>query len=222
MNGDIRLWFQKTGPLRFTSHLDFMRYFGRVLKLSGLPVWYTQGFNQRMYFAFGQPLSLGMSGRREFCDLSLTQEVPKEEILESLRRYNAQGFEVYDVTAPVMKLGEVSFGEYEALYLPSNLSAEELYQKVRDILSLPEFLIQKKTKARGGFKTLDLMPYLASIEFSKTDEGVLAHMILPCGNNRENVSPKLIFEAIRDFSGDSVFQQIERIGFYNAEKESFR
>ena len=222
MNGDIRLWFRKTGPLRFTSHLDFMRYFGRVLQLSKLPVWYTQGFNQRMYFAFGQPLSLGMSGRREFCDLTLTQDVSRGEILSSLRKYNAQGFEVYDVTVPEMKLGEVAFGEYEALYLPQNASPQELFGKIRDILSLPEYLIQKKTKARGGFKTLDLMPYLATIEFSETPEGVRAHMILPCGSGRENVSPKLIFEAIRDFSGYSIFQQIERIGFYDAEKESFR
>ncbi len=221
MNGDIRLWFSKTGPLRFTSHLDFMRYFGRVLKLSKLPVWYTQGFNQRIYFAFGQPLSLGMSGRREFCDLSLTQDVPKEDILRALRSYNAQGFEVYDVTVPQMKLGEVSFGEYEALYLPEDATPQELFQKVREILSQPEFLIQKKTKARGGVKTLDLMPYLATIEFAQREDGVFAHMILPCGSSRENVSPKLVFEAIRDFSGYSIFQQIERIGFYNAEKESF-
>ena len=65
------------------------------------------------------------------------------------------------------------------------------------------------------------MPYLATIEFAQREDGVFAHMILPCGSSRENVSPKLVFEAIRDFSGYSIFQQIERIGFYNAEKESF-
>ena len=74
MIGKVRLWFKKTGPLKFTSHLDFLRYFQRVIKMSKIPIWYTQGYNPKMYVAFGLPLSLGMTGKNEFAEIRLTEE----------------------------------------------------------------------------------------------------------------------------------------------------
>ena len=41
----IRISFEKRGEAAYISLLDLQRVFHRILKRSGLPVYYTQGFN---------------------------------------------------------------------------------------------------------------------------------------------------------------------------------
>ena len=43
---NVRMWFKKGGAAKYISHLDLTHCMGRALKLSGLPIWYTQGFNR--------------------------------------------------------------------------------------------------------------------------------------------------------------------------------
>ena len=44
----VRIRFEKTGEAAYISLLDLQRVFHRILKRSGLPVYYTQGFNPHM------------------------------------------------------------------------------------------------------------------------------------------------------------------------------
>ena len=48
----VRIWFTKTGEASYISLLDLQRVMGRALKRSGLPVWYTLGFNPHIYMTF--------------------------------------------------------------------------------------------------------------------------------------------------------------------------
>ena len=58
----VRVWFRKAGAAKYISHLDLTHCMGRALKLSRLPVWYTEGFNPRIYMTYAMPLSLGVAG----------------------------------------------------------------------------------------------------------------------------------------------------------------
>ena len=64
----VRLFFKKNGPLKFVSHLDMNRVMIRLLRLSKVPVWYTEGFNRHPYITFALPLSLGFSSEYEVMD----------------------------------------------------------------------------------------------------------------------------------------------------------
>ena len=48
--------------------------FHRLLKISGLPVWYTQGFNPHIYLSFSCPLSLGQESLCESCEVKTERE----------------------------------------------------------------------------------------------------------------------------------------------------
>ena len=52
----IRISFEKRGEAAYISLLDLQRVFHRILKRSGLPVYYTQGFNPHIYLSFSCPL----------------------------------------------------------------------------------------------------------------------------------------------------------------------
>ena len=65
----VRIRFEKTGEAAYISLLDLQRVFHRILKRSGLPVYYTQGFNPHIYLSFACPLSLGQESLCECCEV---------------------------------------------------------------------------------------------------------------------------------------------------------
>ena len=48
----VRIFFEKCGEAAYISLLDLQRVFHRMLKMSNLPVYYTQGFNPHIYLSF--------------------------------------------------------------------------------------------------------------------------------------------------------------------------
>ena len=61
----VRAIFEKTGRSKYISHLDLNRCMLRTFRRSGLPIWYTEGFNPHLYYAFALALSLGFESSCE-------------------------------------------------------------------------------------------------------------------------------------------------------------
>ena len=72
----VRIWFTKTGEASYISLLDLQRVMQRALKRSGLPVWYTLGFNPHIYMTFACPLPLGQESLVESVDVKTETEAP--------------------------------------------------------------------------------------------------------------------------------------------------
>ena len=73
---DARIFYRKTGRAKYISHLDLARCMQRAVKRTGLPVWYTVGFNPRLYLGFALPLPLGQESVCETVDLCLMEDIP--------------------------------------------------------------------------------------------------------------------------------------------------
>ncbi len=82
-----RMKFTKTGSMRFIGHLDVMRYFQKAFRRAGIRVSYSKGFSPHQIMSFASPLGLGLSSEGEYLDLSLEEEISKEEFL---KRVNEQ------------------------------------------------------------------------------------------------------------------------------------
>ena len=48
----VRIWFRKTGRVKYVSHLDIMRCMTRAVRRAQIPLWYTEGFNPHPYLNF--------------------------------------------------------------------------------------------------------------------------------------------------------------------------
>ncbi len=79
----IRVRFEKTGPVRFVGHLDFMRTFTKIIRKSGLAAVYTKGFNPHMVLSFADPLGVGQQSTGEYADIEFayrdTAELTEQE-----------------------------------------------------------------------------------------------------------------------------------------------
>ena len=110
----VRIRFEKTGEAAYISLLDLQRVFHRILKRSGLPVYYTQGFNPHIYLSFACPLSLGQESLCECCEVKTEAEDPQLDTwCDVLQPYMPRGIKVLSA---LQALGD-SQGALENYYL---------------------------------------------------------------------------------------------------------
>ncbi len=102
----LRVRYARQGLARFTSHLDAVRMWGRVVRRAGVPVCMGAGFVRRPSIRFGYPLPLGMASRAEYVDLFLHSGMEPREAAERLDRALPKGFSVLAVRK--VPLGESS------------------------------------------------------------------------------------------------------------------
>jgi radical SAM-linked protein len=92
----LRVRYSKTGCAGYTSHLDMVRMWGRVLRRSDLPVSWSDGYVSRPRVHFGPPLPLGIISIAEYLDIRLNTILPggTEELLN---RFMPAGIRVEEI-----------------------------------------------------------------------------------------------------------------------------
>ena len=202
---NVRVWFEKKGAVRYISHLDLTRNMSRGIKLSGLPVWYTEGFNPRIYMTYAMPLSLGVCGERECMDIRLTEEFPLEEIAPRLNAHLPADLRALEATEPVAKFEEIQYGDYEVFLESQNPAA--LQAKLDALLGREAILVRKHTKK--GDKDFDIKPDFADIQVQTQENGLLLQLRLPCSMSG-STNPALLLEALKQYEGEEPYSTITR------------
>jgi hypothetical protein len=101
-----RITFCKCWTGRMLSHLDMMRGWSRALRRTGMPVYFTQGFNPRPQVSYlTPPLGLGQTSECETIGFRFEQDVMIERLREELATKTPTGTIFLDVApAPGEKL----------------------------------------------------------------------------------------------------------------------
>ena len=94
----IRLGYRKLGRTAYTSHLDLVRAFPRMLRRVGLPLYYSEGFRPLPRLTFGPALPVGTSSLCEHVDVRLrADENPNlEQLCARLNEAAIDGIEFFD------------------------------------------------------------------------------------------------------------------------------
>ncbi len=189
---NTRIFFSKTDRAKYISHLDLYGVVQRSIKRAKLPVWYTEGYNPRMYVQFMLPLSLGQEGLREAADFRLLEDISHEEVTERLNRALPRDIRVVETSVPVKKNTDIASAEYE-------ITANIDNAKFLEFTDQETIMTEKKTKR--GVSEIDLKPCLLSVE---TGEKIL--LKLPAGNEF-NINPQLVLSAYEKFSSEKIKKQ---------------
>ena len=216
---NVRVWFKKDNECRYISHLDLNRCMLRALHKSKIPVWHTEGFNPHPFATFPLPLSLGFRGINECMDIRLIDEISNEKLISNLNRCLPSGVRTFAVTEPVMKAGKIAFARFNIKVSSDELNSHKVYEKLSELLSSEEILIDKRTKS--GVKTVDLKKSIKSYELSEMFDFVELKIILSAGST-DNANPNLIISALEKYTEKTFYADITREDLYNSEMEPFR
>lgn len=186
---NTRVFFSKLDRAKYISHLDLAGVMQRAIKRAALPVWYTEGYNPRMYTQFMLPLSLGQESLREAVDMRLLEQLPFSEIAKRMNEALPSDIRVTEVGVPVFKNTDIAAAEYE-------ISGELDFGQFREFVGREHIPAEKKTKK--GVSELDLKQHILFVQVS--DKITIR---LPAGVDF-NVNPQLVLDAFSALTGSSV------------------
>ena len=206
--------FEKGEALRHIGHLDLVRSMQRILRRTGLPVNYSQGFNPHMVLNFASPLSVGAAGRREIMDVALSGEVPEEVFLSKLKEALPPALKAVMLRtvadtypAPMSRLYAAS---YEIRI--GGAAGETLAQAIPSFLKKNEIPALRKTKS--GEKPCDIRPMIYVLSCRETD-GDYVFMATLALREEATLKPDLLLTALSQFSGvDCPAYSLVRTGLF--------
>lgn len=190
----------------------------RIFRRSGLPVWYTEGFNPHPYYSFALALSLGFESGCEILDFNITDDnMPVEVIREKLNAVMPEGMKIVSVRPQKKKITEIAKAEYRIVLTSDD--TEQLFADIQGLMAAEEILIEKKTKR--GMKTVDIKPETEILKVEKSGEVLEIIMRLPAGT-QTNFNPTLFLDALKNTGtqGFSV-EKITRTGILCKNNEIF-
>jgi len=222
----VRLKFIKTGSLQYISHLDLQRTFNRILVRSGLPVWYSKGFNPHIKLVFSTPLSVGTQSECEYLDLRLDREMPLDKVKELLNAEMTEELYVTDVYIPTAKFSDIAYCRYEYEIFSDGVS-KELCGEISELFSTSPLKMVKKTKS--GEKEIDIVPLIKSFEVGYCESfGTLKLEAVLSAATDSFLNPEMIITALKErlliLCGDpsKEWYTITRKEALTAELKSFR
>ena len=92
----IRVKYEKTGPLRFISHLDVMRYFQKGIRRAGLDISYTKGMSPHQIISFAAPMPLMMTSLGEYFDAEFESVTTAEDMVQSFNSVGSPFLKMVD------------------------------------------------------------------------------------------------------------------------------
>ncbi len=205
--------------MKFVSHLDMNRYFTRLIRVSKIPAWHTEGFNQHVYLTFALPLSLGMTTDYDVIDIKMTDDdFTDDMIVSALSKHAAEGLKILSAGPIVMKTPELTFAKYSLCYKDSDT---ELLKRFQAMLNGNVIIAQKKGK-KGKVTEVNLAEKIKSINTTLSDGKLLVEVVLPAGNT-ENINPSLFADAFCDVGERRPEEYtVNRDMLYNAEMDIFK
>ena len=208
----IRLQFEKNMP--YISHLDLMKAVQKILKRTGRPWKYSEGFNPHMVLNIANPLPLGIVGKQEFLDFELkTDTLPFGEVKEKLRLASPEGIvpvEIY--TENLKKFNDTHNADYQIV-----IRTQET-DKIREFLAQETIPFEKFSK--GKTKTIDLKELMFGYELTNTEDGLTLRLNCACGNEK-TLNPLLLKKAMIDNGIEITAFLATRLGFYDKDGNGF-
>ncbi len=222
----MRLKFVKVGNLQYISHLDLQRTFNRVLVRSGLPIWYTKGFNPHAKLVFSTPLSVGTQSECEFLDIRLDRALSCDVVMEKLNAELTDEMYITEVYMPETKFADIAFCEYRYELSLEN-SSEALAEDIEKLLTTSPLTLTKKTKS--GEKDIDIIPLINSVSAKYlSDKGTIAISATLSAGSDNFLNPEMLITAMKAnlgiLSGDpsNEWYSITRIRSLKADMTDFR
>lgn len=204
--------FQKGEQVRWLGHLDLQRVFERAVRMSGLDVAYTQGFNPHAKMSIASALPLGATADREWLVLSIAGT---PDPLDAAKRLNArlpEGLQIVEarVLAEGKPIPSASNFVVE-IGLPQGVSLDDLRGAVDEILSRHDIPTQRETSKKGKRKIVNIRPGISDLGILRAERPDRARLAMRLPHLEFTVKPAEVVSALAE-----VIPGLEMISIHRA------
>jgi radical SAM-linked protein len=157
----LRLRYAKRGKLRFTSHRDIARVFERALRMAGVPMAYSQGFNPHPKVSWVGAAPTGAASEAEYVEIQVVGGVDPAALRTALDTALPPGIDIMDVVvAGGGSLPERIDTSRWLIEVPG-VGADQLRPAVAALLATDSVQVERTTK--DGRRTIDVRPAVVSL-----------------------------------------------------------
>ncbi len=192
-----RLTFTKEYPVKYVGHMDVVLTWTRAFRRAGVPLAYSEGFNPRAKIQVAASLPVGTMGSAEMMDITLTEPMEPDDILQRVNATLPNGYRLLAVEAIAADTPKLQASLRQAEYrvtVETDLSAEEIQSRIEHLLAQPQ-IIQTRIR-RKREETFDLRPLVFDISLvEKVGDDVVLAMRLATGQHG-NARPDAVLYAL--------------------------
>lgn len=214
----LRVRFRKFGAMLYISHLDLSKTMTRAIVCSGLPVYYTEGYNPIPKLVFATPLSVGCGGENEVLDIRLMQALGNAEIMEKLKAAMPNGIEVTAVYEQKSKLTDIKWAENEITF--NNVSVRDgICDEIEEMFSHPVMMMKR---SKSGEKECDITALIRSVK-SEAVGNTLTITAITSAEQENYLNPEYVAQAVENkfaISGERGSHVIVRKKLFLADGET--
>ncbi|MBR4035824.1 MAG: TIGR03936 family radical SAM-associated protein [Oscillospiraceae bacterium] len=185
----VRIKFQKTGLSMFFSHLDLQKVMQRALKISGLPVWYSKGFNPHIYMTFTLPLSLGHESLCESFDFRLEEELTEQQILKAMEGTLPDGIILTAAGAPDYDASQIKYALYRIKMYGDKSVLEDC---ISHFNNSEEIVVTKTSKKKST--DINIKTEIKDLKIVESESDNLTFTALFPAGTTYNLNPALLLE----------------------------
>jgi len=160
--------FRKGPEMKWLGHLDLMRVFERAIRMSGIAVAYTQGFNPRVKMSIASALPLGATADNDLVTLHIADPVDAKDVIIRLNRCLPEGLKLTSAQVLYAKGPAVVAGEFVVeVSLPALRQAQDagsvdkLRAAVDELMARAE--IPWERESGGKRRRVDLRPGIEAL-----------------------------------------------------------
>ncbi len=181
-----RLKLQKTGFLKYISHLDWLRMIYRALRKAGIKLCFTKGFNPSPKIAIGNALPLFVESICEYADIEILNFADEEELRAKINEFlpeESKILKIVKISKDKKTLDrQVSWAEYVSEPLDLHvLEAINLNCAINDFLSKDKVFFRKEKhkalKHKCRIQVIDIKPCVQSVLLEDEDSGKLRFIL---------------------------------------------
>ena len=214
----LRIKFRKYGPVRYTGHLDVMRFFQKAIRRAQIDVVYSRGFSPHQVMAFAAPLGVGLTSNGEYMDIEVHSITSCADVLERLNAVSAPGIEVTSVKILPDTAGNamasVAAAAYTVRFREGREPGADLAAALPAFLSREQILVTKETKK--GKREVDIRPGIFQLAVCMEDfcmeegqtSGRMVIRMLVDASSSGNIKPVQVIEAMLAEQGESLQENV--------------
>lgn len=192
----VRIKYTKTGPMRFISHLDVMRYFQKALRRAEFDVRYTQGFSPHQILSFAAPMPLGLTSEGEYFDGEFNSVTTTFDMVETFNQTASPYLKITDIVILPDNAGNAMSVVTASDYIITlneegnqHITTEKLEAGVHFLAEQQEIMVMRKTKKKEVLT--DIRPMILKAKYS--DNRI--YLFLTAGSVN-HLKPELFLEVL--------------------------
>lgn len=177
----VRITYEKGEQIKFISHQDEFRLWERTVRRADLPMMYKKGYNPQPHMQFASPLGVGITGAREWLDITFSPPLSLDEIAARLRTKLPPGVTLHAMEEVPFKTpalqNQLIGADYTILIYtePGELDEARLIERIDRFLTTEE--IWRERERKGRKYAYNLRPLVFELRYEGYDAQTEEHRI---------------------------------------------